>query len=357
VIKNRVSTYMVEELIVKPCAVIFYTGLLLLCFWQRTEAIDYKLDNSGVGYDHIDERLLTEEVISSEAFRSYLEKKGASNSRPTHPMLIVTLKSGLKGLFKKSTSKNYHYPEVAAYRISKALRLYLVPPTVYRIIDGVEGSFQVYLQAPDLKNRALKEKIFETLDPKVKCDSKILSYLLGRLDVHGGNQLAVADGDKYSLFLIDNATTRHLSYLKYGGPAFLRKGENFDEPTPSGSDFPYDKVQTISGAEGKSLFKLYMNKHRANKFSRKEKVSYVIWDHGFYVKATTYAAGRFSKKIYHSTLTALKNLTYEMLFDAWREYYQKFPENAAALIRLTLDRRDQVVTFFERPGALVYNDE
>jgi len=57
---------------------------------------------------------------------------------------IVTVREGertLEAVFAKRSAKNF-YPEVAAYRLDKLLNLEMVPVTVRRELDGVDGSLQ-----------------------------------------------------------------------------------------------------------------------------------------------------------------------------------------------------------------------
>ena len=329
-------------------------GFFLLLISNHAQALDV-VGNSSVGYNEIEARLLTEEVVRIESFGEFLNKKAAQNSRPSHPMLLVTLKSGLRGVFKKKTKKNYHYAEVAAYRASKTLGLFVVPPTVYRTINGIEGSLQLYLEGPDLKNAAFKKKVFATLHPKTIRDSKIFTYVFGRLDPQGGNQLAVQAGDAYSLFLIDNSTIRHRAYSKYGGSVFKYKGQNVTKPSEQGTAFPYDTFHTITGDQVEAVFKSYMGKNSIKKFKKKKKISYVIWNQKLYIKSNSYRNARFTKAIDHSTLQALRTVTYDMLLQIWREYHTDFPQDADDVIKQELERRDQIVNYFEKPGALVHS--
>jgi hypothetical protein len=75
---------------------------------------------------------------------------------------LVNLASGLKAIFKPDPqhwvvdSKNANkylsnsHAEVAAYQLSHALGLHLVPPTVLRQVDGKTGSLQVFVQGEQL---------------------------------------------------------------------------------------------------------------------------------------------------------------------------------------------------------------
>ncbi len=158
-----------------------------------------------LNFDEIEQRLTDESVIKMEDMRTFLKKSGKLPSG-THPVTMVTLKSGLKGVFKKD---GYH-GEVVAYRICKALGLRLVPPTVYKNLKGTEGSFQFFVESPiDLKKVADRE-YYENLGHKDLCDDKMLHYLLCRWDTKSGNQLIAKHDDRYYLALIDNAGIRSL---------------------------------------------------------------------------------------------------------------------------------------------------
>jgi hypothetical protein len=74
------------------------------------------------------------------------------------PLLITLRGPGgipLRAVFKRLSSEKlprppdsppYHVREIAAYRLSEALGLQLVPPTVERTIDGEVGSLQLFVE-------------------------------------------------------------------------------------------------------------------------------------------------------------------------------------------------------------------
>jgi hypothetical protein len=337
-----------------PLVLIRIMSILPLIVGTIVAQSEYQVMHDPRGsYGDVEERLLTEEIISTESFRPFLKKKGRKRARPTHPMLIVTLKSGLLAVFKEETHENYHYAEVAGYRASKALGLGLVPPTVFRAIERKKGSLQLYIDAPNLKKRELRNRIFSTLDPKTISDMKIFNYVFGRWDAHGGNELAVEVEGKYFVSLIDNSPLLHLTHQQYGEPAFISQGKNIPYPSEGRDVFPYDKAVKMKGPQTVPLFEPYMNEKRIRKYKKPGSITYVMWHNRVYIRFTSHSISRFTHEISFSTLQALQSLTYEDMYEVWREFHEVSPEHAEDLIHLTLERRDNVLKYFQNSGIVL----
>lgn len=277
--------------------------------------------------------------------------KGA---KATHKIYVITLESGLKGVFKTG---NYHYAEVGAYRLSKLLGLDLVPPTVFRTIEGTQGSLQVYIDAPDLASVSDSHELLKRVGKKARSDMKLFYYVAGQWDTHAGNQIVFKDGEAYRLQLIDNSGMLHRSYSRYGGPTFIEKGDNESISSEIGNEFPFDKAITLKGdfyKKIKPLFSNYITKPHIKALSRHNTLTYVVWNHSLCVKRPKdNQAARYARDYYQSTLDALKSLTKEDLERVWAEWLRVDPKHGDELIRLILSRCDEVLLATVDPHSIV----
>lgn len=94
---------------------------------------------------------------------------------------LVELDNGLGGIWK--SSKDYYSSggaEVAAYKIDQQLELNVVPVTVHKNIDGVDGTLQLFVSDADLTHRMNQPHSFSFLD-----------YLLNNRDRFARNYFTV----------------------------------------------------------------------------------------------------------------------------------------------------------------------
>ncbi len=262
--------------------------------------------------------------------------------------MLVPLNSGVDGVFDKGF---YHYGEVAAYRASKLLGLRLVPPTVYRKIEGVQGSLQFYIKAPKIRSISSPEQLTAKVGRKALSDMQLFYYVLGQWDTHAGNQLIASYGNKHYLALIDNSLMVHRTYDKYGGPTFSEKGRSEEAYSPLGGEFPYNKVKVIPGSEVKQVFKPYIGSYGIKRLSRHERVGYVIWNHRLWLRLDR-KKFRFTKRFYQSTLDAFEALDEESLHYAWAGMATYSPKRTRDLVKLTLQRRDEILRYVANKGKI-----
>jgi len=317
--------------------------VLLAC--TAIQADSLQLDCQDVShFVEIESRLRKESIHAITKLSTFLKKRGR-DAAATHDIQIVTLESGLKGIFKTGS---YHYAEVAAYRLSKILCLHLVPPTVFRTIDGIQGSLQLYIDAPDLSSVSDRNHILKRVGKKAVSAMKIFYYVAGQWDTHAGNQIITKNNSTYALWLIDNSGMLHRSYSRYDGPTFIEKGENYDIPSDTGSIFPFERAITIKGDYEKllPLFCPYLSKGHIRGLSKHSKLTYAIWNHSLWLKRETdgsHRVSRVTKRYYTSTLEALRGLKKEDLEQVWAEWLRIEPEHGYELIRLILERRDEIL--------------
>lgn len=158
--------------------------------WLAERKGDLELSTALIKY--IEEKLKTASVIS----RDYMGA-GASES------FVIELEGRLKGVFKPEpkywTKKNVGsgwvhntHAEVDMYQAVRLLNLSLVPVTIERVIDGKEGSFQVFILRDHQK---MPDEMYGIM--------KAVDYLFNNRDRHGNNYLEF-DGRP---ILIDNSVT------------------------------------------------------------------------------------------------------------------------------------------------------
>lgn len=299
--------------------------------------------HNHLDFEALEHRLYSEPVASMVSLESYFKKKN-KRFRATHDILLVTLESGLKGIFKVG---NYSYAEVAAYRLSELIGIHLVPPTVLRTINGTLGSLQFYIaDAIEIPNVSFQKKLLKKIDAKVLHDMKLFYYIAGQWDTHVGNQIIVADKGKNHLALIDNAALLYRSFSRYGGPTFVEKGDNSLIRLPHGVPFPFNEGCTINDNLKKELFlvfKPFLSTDYILSFARFDSITYIVWNDILWIGWKDRHRKRFTKYYYRSTLEAFSKLTRKDLESVWHEWCTVHPEHANELIHLFLARRDEVL--------------
>lgn len=295
----------------------------------------------------IEVRLKTESIAQIHRINKVLAHEGKSTQGDS-AMRLVILESGLKAVFKPG---EYRYGEVAAYKANQALGQRLVPPTVLRTIDGMEGSLQFFVESPlDLKKMTNADGIFKKLDPKDLSDMKLFYFVFGQWDTHHGNQIVAFHKGKPFLALIDNAGILHRSFTRYGHYTFIEKGKNAKISTECTELFPYDDAKTIRPGSLEALrrvFGPYVSEKALRKlWSLRKPITYCLWDGTLWM--LMYNRGAIikpsaTKRYYASTLKAYEKLDRATLQNVWAEWLSVEKEHAESLICLTLKRRDEML--------------
>lgn len=305
----------------------------------------------------IETRLQDEEVANTQKINTFLKKQGKV-TKGGSSMLFVMLESGLKAVFKPGL---YQYAEVAAYRASKMLGMRLVPPTVFRTINGEQGSLQFLVQSPlDLKKMPNFNEIFKKVSPKDMSDMHIFYFVFGQWDSHRGNQIISIHGNKARLALIDNAGILHRSYTQYGDYSFIEKGISSAPTSECTTSFPYDKAKTVSAKSFNALKKVlspYITDEAIRRLvARGVPITYCIWCDTLWMKMYTRSAHirpSATKHYYASTLKAYEKLDETMLREIWAEWLKEDKAHAEQLIALTLERRDQLLKAALASGGII----
>lgn len=292
-------------------------------------------------FESIETRLLREPIISVSDFHN------VEGVQSTHKIKLITLKSGLKGLFKTG---EYHYAEVAGYRLSKLLDMLLVPPTVFRTIEEVQGSLQLYIPAPNLASIPNRSSLLKEIGGKVISEVKLFYYLAGQWDTHYGNQLIEKNDKDYRLWAIDHSGMLHRSYSKYGGRTFIEKGTNSEIPSSTSSEFPFNEAVTLKGAQSYTLLSHFItSKKHLKSLAQHPELTCIIWNSTLWLAHDTEGPtrfGRFTRMRASSFLTASLRLTKENLAHVWAELLILEPSLANELIELTMRRRNELIEFF-----------
>lgn len=94
----------------------------------------------------IEERLSKGEVTQSIPMREFLKQKDQVADFDSSSVLYIELKDGLKAVFRPFEDQDrVREGEIFAYRFSQWLGLDIVPPVVFRKINGKDGILQRYI--------------------------------------------------------------------------------------------------------------------------------------------------------------------------------------------------------------------
>lgn len=326
--------------------------LLFLLASLATHTVSIADSNHPVWDDRLDfqsieERLLHERIIDSIDIRTYLKNVGKV-IKGDESIKLLTLESGFKAIFKPG---EYRLAEIAAYKASVFLGLRLVPPTILRTIDGIEGSLQFFVYSPiDLLKGSNRSSYFKKLDPKDISDMKLFYFVFGQWDLHAGNQIITSIEGHYHLALIDNAGMLHKQHIQYGDFAFIQKGENKEAPSLNTPTFPFHEVVTLKPGPLERLKKLFgpyiTGRHIERIWQHHKPITYVMWKNAFWMQMYKYNPSVKPLKVahyYESTLQALRKLDRNALLQIWSDGMKIEPSYYEELIDLILERRDQVL--------------
>lgn len=360
---------------------------------------DGRLDLSA-----IEHRLATEEVVESRTIGEHL----ADNGLPAdfhNTVMLITLGSGLKAVFKPGPVR---FAEVAAYRackeIDKARResgyghadfrhahtearhalsetprhelnetghVY-VPPTIFREINGIVGSLQMYVEPdPEVAAKKLTDaQARELVGAKKWSDVQLWRFVFGQWDITEVNRIIQRNGDDYNIALIDNEGIGDQQHVRYGDFPFVNVGYNPAAVTLMGNSFPFHAAETELNPHPARLGQLFAGfmrdpriretsiwLHRYWRYPQRDQlynpIRYATWNHRLWIQYYTFTGHEptYTDQYDRSTLEAYRRLTRSTLERIWREaLHQK--RSYTKLIDLTLERRDQVLEAASRSQLL-----
>lgn len=155
-----------------------------------------------------------------EPMKKFLFTQGHKALFTSQTVELITLESGLQGVFKKRSLEYCDTitsiaAEIIAYQASRAFGFPNIPPTVKRTIDNIDGSFQMFVTPlSDFFIENNYGKTLETLNKDELANTIIFWFLMGRRDNHPGNM--VISKETKSLISIDNESIKTLKILHYG---------------------------------------------------------------------------------------------------------------------------------------------
>ncbi len=302
--------------------------------------------DENLDFETIEFQLLYEDIVDICNIDEYLS---AQNRECGHDNVvqIVLLKNGLKAVFKSIC----YYPEAFAYRAAVFLGHRFVPPTVIRVINGRIGSLQ-FLIEPCFDFLSTKASTVD-LEHDLKSDIQAFSFVFGRWDIDGSNQLVQINNGKAYVALIDNAPIYNLQQVHYGDYPFVRiaysdlRNDDFDEP------FPFDKsisIKNFSYEEAFSFFGEFLEEKDLKNFHKRYSsigVTFCYWRNSLWVqyyKDHPEYSPCCAPSYNSSTIDAYKCLSYEVLTDFFKEaLVSPEHEHYEKLIPLILERRDQLI--------------
>lgn len=308
--------------------------------------------------DYIVEQLLHDKVANVQQLEAAIGKKG--RVVPTERRLfLITLRSGIKGVFKPLSKKDRPMTEqqmaaeVAAYKASSMLGFSLVPPTVIRSINGMRGSLQFFVKTNvDLMLPGMFNHAAANADQDELATLKIFYYVFGRWSNLARNFLVDYKKGKFNFIGIDNEGMWHRKYWRYGENAYVYchwKGIKISEN--QASSFPYNHYYAMYNpdpAKIKKQFGSEISDYYLHKFCRVNPLKYIYYDNALWVnlKGNT-PCFAFTNHCPEETIEKIKSIDYPMLdiiFSDAKEAGFVTDEFLHAI----LDRRDQVLAQFNR---------
>ena len=212
------------------------------------ETVFYAAETNSLLDDDISicQRLATEKIVDIKDMRTVLAGQGRK-VRFSHAVSLVTLESGIKGVFK-SVSLCEDACEVAAYKASKFLGFPLVPPTVLRTINGQKGSFQLYVNTNfDPLPRGNIASALKKADPDDVANLKLFYFVIGQWDTEAHNLLIDIQENNVKIVAIDNGCICSHKHVRYGEYPFIKVwGSSLLHTDDWEKPFPFDRAKILS---------------------------------------------------------------------------------------------------------------
>jgi len=177
---------------------------------------------------------------------------------------FVEFENGMQGVWKVGSPGN----EVAAMTVDRMLGMNRVPETVYRTLDGVEGSVQVRVTP------ARAAGLSEETRPKDLALFDLLILNIDRYEAHGKNALRTRQGN---LVAIDHDARTFLPRSFQPVPSadapdyqFLRsERENFEKVVREAPPEMIEKLKNISEARWRRALSPHLSEFRLENFLRR----------------------------------------------------------------------------------------
>jgi hypothetical protein len=308
--------------------------------------------DENLNFDSIETMLAHEEIKSKIPIRQYLQQTG-KDSDFDNDVYLITLNNNLKAVFKPEGDK---YAEVAAYKASKLLEIKLVPPTVLRTIDGVQGSLQFFVESDIdlLKDRSLLSQ----LDPHVSNAMKLFYFIFGQWDINTSNQIIQQNNGKLYLALIDNAGMANPQQVRYGDFPFVCVAYDNNRNDDYSALFQFENPMSLKHPTLEQLrtafsgfFPVEQIDLMWNRYKR-QTITYCIWRNALWIqfyKGHPNVMPNYVDNYDETTIEMYKKLTEDSLKNIWAEALTDSAQTKIQkLINLTLERRNQIMRDYEK---------
>ncbi len=287
--------------------------------------------------------------------RDYLESHGKIADFENQVYLAV-LESGLKAVFKPDLEFHDMYAEVAAYKASQWMKSSLVPPTVLKQFKKQKGSLQFFVETDLETSSPETQKIMlKALDQKTLEDIDVFYFLFGQWDRGPSNMLFVPFNSSYFVALIDNKGILQQQHVHLGKSPFVRKAYCDNRKDVWDNQFPFEKAQkiTLDAIDKHPDFKACGLTHQKFPFLKasQKPLTYVFWRNSLWFQP--YEDMPFHpKNLSLSLLEIVKKLNQDILKNIWKDRPKEWTTRQFnEIIRLTLDRRDQLLNTFNKESS------
>ncbi len=304
----------------------------------------------SLNFEDIEKRLSSEKIVLLIPMEDYLETLG-KKADFENPVYLAVLESGLKAVFKPDLEAHDMYSEVAAYKASQWMKVRLVPPTVIKHHKKQKGSLQFFVETPlETSSQGSQKTMLASLDDARRQDVEVFCFVFGQWDLGPSNMLFVPQNPSPLVVLIDNSGIVQQQHVQLGESPFVRKGYCDNRKDIWDDRFPFEKAQKINlgDIDKNPEFKecgLSSQKFPFLKASQKP-LTYIFWRNSLWFQP--YGESPFTPhKLSSSLLKKIKELDASVLKKIWKERPKDWTNRQLTeIIRLTLDRRDQLLTAF-----------
>jgi hypothetical protein len=282
-------------------------------------------------------------------------------------VFLLTLESGTKGVFKPCLNDEDladFYAEVAAFKACNFMRFDFVPPTVMRNINGLTGSFQLFIETKDdaLVPGAFSFALQQT-DPADLANLKIFYFVFGQWDTGPHNILIDVKNNHTHLIAIDNSGICNRQHVRYGELPFVQLyyNEKFNTDD-SDKPFPFDGVQRLQKPTEQELnlrFKGCVPPTLCKRLARKNALHYVLYQNSLWVQFHAEDDGfvkSFTDCYPLATIQHLKELNLEVLKDQIFDHAVGTHLLEENFLNAILDRRDQILFHYEALHRVIKNN-
>ncbi len=300
------------------------------------------------------QRLLTENIVDIKDMRDVLKMQNRI-VRFSHPVSLITLESGIQGVFKH-VSNGEDACEVAAFKAAKFLGFPYVPPTVLRTINGTRGSFQLYIPTNfDPAHRGNIALVLKKAHPDDIANLKIFYFVIGQWDTEAHNLLINRHNDSVKIIVIDNGCICSHKHVKYGEYPFLKLSADESLNTQDWNlPFPFERAKTLISPTQESLKDILGSSvpdGLCKWLLAMQPLKYVVYHNACWVSFTGHLKGidghPFAYTTYYpeKTIEQLKKLNLEIIKEIFSDSVglEFLTEEFLTSI---LERRDQIVAHY-----------